>query len=399
MKKYNFPFNGKFGNFGGKYIPETLVPAIEELEESYKKFTNDSNFKKELKDYLENYAGRPTPIYLAKNLTDYVGGAKIYLKREDLLHGGAHKTNNTLGQCLLAKKMGKKRIIAETGAGQHGVGTALASAVLGLECEIYMGLKDTERQKLNVFRMKLLGAKVHSVKSGTQTLKDAINEALRDWITNVENTYYVIGSVVGPHPYPMIVRDFQSIIGKEIKKQIRKINGTLPNAIVACVGGGSNAIGSFYPFIGDQEVSLYGIEAEGSGIKTGKHSATLAAGSTGILHGMQTYLLQDKMGQISTTHSISAGLDYPGVGPEHSYLKEIKRVNYKSCTDADAIKAFVILSEKEGIIPALESAHAISYGMKLAKKMKKSETIVITLSGRGDKDVEVVQNYINGIRD
>jgi tryptophan synthase beta chain len=399
MKKYNFPFNGKFGNFGGKYIPETLVPAIEELEESYKKFRNDSNFKKELKDYLENYAGRPTPIYFAKNLTEYVGGAKIYLKREDLLHGGAHKTNNTLGQCLLAKKMGKKRIIAETGAGQHGVGTALASAVLGLECEIYMGLKDTERQKLNVFRMKLLGAKVHSVKSGTQTLKDAINEALRDWITNVENTYYVIGSVVGPHPYPMIVRDFQSIIGKEIKKQIRKINGTLPNAIVACVGGGSNAIGSFYPFIDDQEVSLYGIEAEGSGIKTGKHSATLAAGSTGILHGMQTYLLQDKMGQISTTHSISAGLDYPGVGPEHSYLKEIKRVNYKSCTDADAIKAFVILSEKEGIIPALESAHAISYGMKLAKKMKKSETIVITLSGRGDKDVEVVQNYINGIRD
>jgi tryptophan synthase beta chain len=399
MKKYNFPFNGKFGNFGGKYIPETLVPAIEELEESYKKFRNDSNFKKELKDYLENYAGRPTPIYLAKNLTEYVGGAKIYLKREDLLHGGAHKTNNTLGQCLLAKKMGKKRIIAETGAGQHGVGTALASAVLGLECEIYMGLKDTERQKLNVFRMKLLGSKVHPVKSGTQTLKDAINEALRDWITNVENTYYVIGSVVGPHPYPMIVRDFQSIIGKEIKKQIRKINGTLPNAIVACVGGGSNAIGSFYPFIGDQEVSFYGIEAEGSGIKTGKHSATLAAGSTGILHGMQTYLLQDKMGQISSTHSISAGLDYPGVGPEHSYLKEIKRVNYKSCTDDDAIKAFVILSEKEGIIPALESAHAISYGMKLAKKMKKSETIVITLSGRGDKDVEVVQNYINGIRD
>lgn len=399
MKKYNFPFNGKFGNFGGKYIPETLVPAIEELEESYKKFRNDSNFRKELKDYLENYAGRPTPIYLAKNLTESVGGAKIYLKREDLLHGGAHKTNNTLGQCLLAKKMGKKRIIAETGAGQHGVGTALASAVLGLECEIYMGLKDTERQKLNVFRMKLLGAKVHPVKSGTQTLKDAINEALRDWITNVENTYYVIGSVVGPHPYPMIVRDFQSIIGKEIKKQIRKINGSLPNAIVACVGGGSNAIGSFYPFIGDQEVSLYGIEAEGNGIKTGKHSATLAAGSTGILHGMQTYLLQDKMGQISTTHSISAGLDYPGVGPEHSYLKEIKRVNYKLCTDEDAIKAFVILSEKEGIIPALESAHAISYGMKLAKKMKKSETIVITLSGRGDKDVEVVQNYINGIRD
>ena len=399
MKKYKFPFNGKFGNFGGKYIPETLVPAIEELEESYKKFTNDRDFQKELKDYLENYAGRPTPIYLAKNLTEYAGGAKIYLKREDLLHGGAHKTNNTLGQCLLAKKMGKKRIIAETGAGQHGVGTALASAVLGLECEIYMGLKDTERQKLNVFRMKLLGSKVHSVKSGTQTLKDAINEALRDWITNVENTYYVIGSVVGPHPYPMIVRDFQSIIGKEIKKQMRKITGTLPNAIVACVGGGSNAIGSFYPFIDDQEVSLYGIEAEGSGLKTGKHSATLSAGSTGILHGMQTYLLQDEMGQITPTHSISAGLDYPGVGPEHSFLKEIKRVHYKLCTDDDAIKAFMILSEKEGIIPALESAHAISYGIKLAKKMKKSETIVITLSGRGDKDVEVVQNYLNGIRD
>lgn len=399
MKKYKFPFNGKFGNFGGKYIPETLVPAIEELEESYKKFRKDLDFQKELKDYLENYAGRPTPIYLAKNLTKYAGGAKIYLKREDLLHGGAHKTNNTLGQCLLAKKMGKKRIIAETGAGQHGVGTALASAVLGLECEIYMGLKDTERQKLNVFRMKLLGSKVHSVKSGTQTLKDAINEALRDWITNVENTYYVIGSVVGPHPYPMMVRDFQSIIGKEIKKQIRKITGTLPNAIVACVGGGSNAIGSFYPFIDDQEVSLYGIEAEGSGIKTGKHSATLSAGSTGILHGMQTYLLQDEMGQITPTHSISAGLDYPGVGPEHSFLKEIKRVHYKLCTDDDAIKAFMILSEKEGIIPALESAHAISYGIKLAKKMKKSETIVITLSGRGDKDVEVVQNYMNGIRD
>jgi tryptophan synthase beta chain len=399
MKKYKFPFNGKFGNFGGKYIPETLVPAIEELEESYKKYTNDRDFQKELKDYLENYAGRPTPIYLAKNLTEYAGGAKIYLKREDLLHGGAHKTNNTLGQCLLAKKMGKKRIIAETGAGQHGVGTALASAVLGLECEIYMGLKDTERQKLNVFRMKLLGSKVHPVKSGTQTLKDAINEALRDWITNVENTYYVIGSVVGPHPYPMIVRDFQSIIGKEIKKQMRKITGTLPNAIVACVGGGSNAIGSFYPFIDDQEVYLYGIEAEGSGLKTGKHSATLSAGSTGILHGMQTYLLQDEMGQITPTHSISAGLDYPGVGPEHSFLKEIKRVHYKLCTDDDAIKAFMILSEKEGIIPALESAHAISYGIKLAKKMKKSETIVITLSGRGDKDVEVVQNYLNGIRD
>ncbi|MGE0243496.1 MAG: tryptophan synthase subunit beta [Nitrososphaeraceae archaeon] len=398
--QYNFPLNGKFGNFGGKYIPETLTPAIEELEKAYQKFKNDPNFQKQLNDFLENYAGRPTPTYFAKNLTEYADGAKIYLKREDLLHGGAHKTNNTIGQCLLAKKMGKKRIIAETGAGQHGVGTALASAVLGLSCEIYMGLKDTERQKLNVFRMKLLGAKVHPVHSGSKTLKDAINQALRDWITNVEDTYYVIGSVVGPHPYPMIVRDFQSIIGKEIKQQMRKIlKGNLPDAIVACVGGGSNAIGSFYPFIRDQKVALYGIEAEGRGLKTGKHSATLSAGSIGILHGMQTYLLQDNMGQILETHSVSAGLDYPGVGPEHCFLKEKKRVSYKSCTDEEAIKAFMLLSEKEGIIPALESAHAVSYGIKLAKQMKKSENIVITLSGRGDKDVEVVQNYINGIRD
>src|SRR5688572_267339 len=332
MKKYNFPFNGKFGNFGGKYIPETLVPAIEELEESYKKFRIDSNFKKELKDYLENYAGRPTPIYLAKNLTERVGGARLYLKREDLLHGGAHKTNNTLGQALLAKKMGKKRIIAETGAGQHGVGTAIACAMLGLPAEIYMGAKDVERQKLNVFRMELLGAKVHPVQSGSKTLKDAINEAIRDWIANVKTTYYLIGSVVGPHPYPMMVRDFQSVIGHEIKQQMQELEGRLPNAVVACVGGGSNAMGSFYPFVDDAGVVLCGVEAGGEGIKTGRHSATLAAGSEGVLHGMFTYLLQDECGQVMETHSISAGLDYPGVGPEHAMLKDAKRVRYATST-------------------------------------------------------------------
>ena len=392
--KYNFPKDGRYGKFGGRYIPETLIPAIKELEYSYKKYSHDPDFKRELSEYLKDYAGRPTPLYFAKNLTNYVGGAKIYIKREDLLHGGAHKTNNTIGQCILAKRMGKKRVIAETGAGQHGVGTALASAVLGLDCEVYMGLKDIERQKLNVFRMKLLGSKVHPVLSGSQTLKDAINEALRDWITNVKTTYYVIGSVVGPHPYPMIVRDFQSVIGREIKQQCNEKFGGLPNAIVACVGGGSNAIGSFYPFIEDKEVSLYGIEAGGSGAKSGKHAATLVSGSIGILHGMKSYLLQDSTGQVSETHSISAGLDYPGVGPEHSFLKEIGRVIYKPCTDKQAIQAFMTLSKYEGIIPALESAHAISYGMKLAKKMRSTENIVITLSGRGDKDVEIVQKYI-----
>ena len=392
--KYNFPKDGRYGKFGGRYIPETLIPAIEELEYSYQKYSHDPDFKRELSEYLKDYAGRPTPLYFAKNLTNYVGGAKIYIKREDLLHGGAHKTNNTIGQCILAKRMGKKRVIAETGAGQHGVGTALASAVLGLDCEVYMGLKDIERQKLNVFRMKLLGSKVHPVLSGSQTLKDAINEALRDWITNVKTTYYVIGSVVGPHPYPMIVRDFQSVIGKEIKQQCNEKFGGLPNAIVACVGGGSNAIGSFYPFIEDKEVSLYGIEAGGSGAKSGKNAATLVSGSIGILHGMKSYLLQDSTGQVSETHSVSAGLDYPGVGPEHSFLKEIGRVIYKPCTDKQAIQAFMTLSKYEGIIPALESAHAISYGMKLAKKLRSTENIVITLSGRGDKDVEIVQKYI-----
>src|SRR5437867_1444872 len=377
-----FPIAGKYGIYGGKYIPETLIPAINELEDAYIKIRNNPKFKRELNYYLQNYAGRPTPLYFAKNLTDYVGGAKIYLKREDLLHGGAHKTNNCLGQCLLAKKMGKKRIIAETGAGQHGVGTAMAAAVFGLKAEIYMGSIDIERQKLNLFRMELLGAKVHPVNSGTITLKDAINEALRDWITNVKETYYLIGSVVGPHPYPMIVRDFQSVIGKEIKKQMSCAAGTSPDALVACVGGGSNAIGTFFPFIDQSKVMLYGVEAGGKGIKSGSHAATLVAGSEGILHGMKTYILQDSSGQVQNTHSISAGLDYPGVGPQHVHLRETGRAKYVAVSDNDALKAFLTLSKLEGIIPALESAHAISYSMSLAKKMTENERIVVTLSGR-----------------
>lgn len=385
--KIIFPKQGRFGDFGGKYIPETLVPAIEELEENYLKYKNDMSFKKELDYYLREYAGRPTPLYFAKNLTQHIGGAKIYLKREDLLHGGAHKINNTLGQALLAKKMKKRRIIAETGAGQHGVATAMACAALGMKSEVYMGYKDTIRQKLNVFRMNLLGAKVYPVKSGSQTLKDAINEAIRDWITNVESTYYLLGSAVGPHPYPVMVRDFQSVIGQEIKKQLK------PDVVIACVGGGSNAIGTFYPLI-DTDSEIIGVEAAGKGLKSGHHSATLSAGSKGVLHGMMTYLLQDKEGQVKETHSISAGLDYPGVGPEHSYLKDIKRVKYRSATDSEVIDAFLMLTRTEGILPALESAHAIAEAMKVARKMKKSESIVVTLSGRGDKDVEIVQNYL-----
>ena len=381
--------NGRFGDFGGKYIPETLAPAIEELEKNYLKIRNDPKFKKELSKFLAEYAGRPTPLYLAKNLTRKIGGAKIYLKREDLLHGGAHKINNTLGQALLAKRMGKKRIIAETGAGQHGVTTAMACACLGLKAEIYMGYVDIERQKQNVFRMELLGAKVHSVKSGSQTLKDAINEAMRDWITNVESTYYLLGSAVGPHPYPLMVRDFQSVIGNEIKKQMKKT----PDTVIACVGGGSNAIGTFYPLI-DSKAEIVGIEAGGKGLNTLYHSAPLSAGTKGVLHGMMTYLMQDAQGQIQETHSISAGLDYPGVGPEHSYLKDEKRVKYKAITDNEVIDAFLILTRTEGIIPALESAHAIAYAMKIAKNMKKSEAIVVTLSGRGDKDIGIVQEYM-----
>ena len=387
--KIGIPKDGRFGDFGGKYIPETLAPAIEELEKNYLKIRNDSTFKKELNKFLAEYAGRPTPLYLAKNLTKKIGGAKIYLKREDLLHGGAHKINNTLGQALLAKRMGKKRIIAETGAGQHGVATAMACACLDLKAEIYMGYVDTERQKQNVFRMELLGAKVHSVKSGSQTLKDAINEAMRDWITNVDSTYYLLGSAVGPHPYPLMVRDFQSVIGNEIKKQMKKI----PDTVIACVGGGSNAIGTFYPLI-DSKAEIIGIEAGGKGLNTLHHSAPLAAGTKGVLHGMMTYLMQDAQGQIQETHSISAGLDYPGVGPEHSYLKDEKRVKYKAITDDEVIDAFLILTRTEGIIPALESAHAIAYAMKVAKRMKKSESIVVTLSGRGDKDIGIVQEYM-----
>jgi tryptophan synthase beta chain len=391
----SYPIRGKFGKYGGKYIPETLAPAVEELESAYEKYKNDPEFQNELSYYLTHYAGRPTPLYFAKNLTRKFGGAKIYLKREDLLHGGAHKTNNTIGQALLAKKMGKKRIIAETGAGQHGVGTAIACAVLGLSAEIFMGSKDYQRQKLNVFRMELLGAKVHPVESGSKTLKDAINEAIRDWIANVKTTYYLIGSVVGPHPYPMMVRDFQSVIGKEIKQQISERDGIMPDAIVACVGGGSNAMGSFYAFLDDNDVALYGIEAGGEGIKSGKHSASLAAGSEGILHGMFTCLLQDERGQVIETHSISAGLDYPGVGPEHAMLKELKRARYVASTDQEAIEAFLTLSRLEGIIPALEPSHALAYAMKLAKEMKKDDIIVVTLSGRGDKDVDIVQDYLS----
>ena len=388
--KIGIPKDGRFGDFGGKYIPETLSPAIEELEKSYLKIRNDSTFRKELNKFLVEYAGRPTPLYLAKNLTKKIGGAKIYLKREDLLHGGAHKINNTLGQALLAKRMGKKRIIAETGAGQHGVATAMACACLDLKAEIYMGYVDIERQKQNVFRMELLGAKVHSVKSGSQTLKDAINEAMRDWITNVESTYYLLGSAVGPHPYPLMVRDFQSVIGNEIKNQMKKV----PNTVIACVGGGSNAIGTFYPLI-DSRAEIIGIEAGGKGLNTLHHSAPLSAGSKGVLHGMMTYLMQDAQGQIQETHSISAGLDYPGVGPEHSFLKDKKRVKYKAITDDEVIDAFLILTRTEGIIPALESAHAIAYAIKIAKKMKKTESIVVTLSGRGDKDIDIVKEYLS----
>ena len=389
-----YPKNGRFGEFGGKYIPETLVPAIEELEENYLRFKDDKNFKKELDYYLKQYAGRPTPLYYAKNLSEKIGGAKIYLKREDLLHGGAHKINNTLGQALLAKKMKKKRIIAETGAGQHGVATAMACAVLGMKAEVYMGYKDTIRQKLNVFRMNMLGSKVHPVKSGSKTLKDAINEAIRDWITNVETTYYLLGSAVGPHPYPVMVRDFQSVIGEEIKIQMKKINNKTPDCVIACVGGGSNAIGTFYPLV-DTNADIIGVEAAGLGLKSKMHSATLSAGSKGVLHGMMTYLLQDDEGQITETHSISAGLDYPGVGPEHAYLKDTNRVKYHSATDSEVIDAFLQLTRTEGIIPALESAHAVADAVKIARNMKRSESVVVTLSGRGDKDVEEVQNYLN----
>lgn len=386
---------GYYGPFGGRFVPETLIPLILELEKFYKKILKDASFWREWQTLLKDFGGRPTPLYYAQRLSQRLGGhIKVYLKREDLLHTGAHKLNNTLGQVLLAKKMGKSRIIAETGAGQHGVATATACALLGLKCTIYMGAKDVERQALNVFRMKLLGAEVIPVKSGTQTLKDAINEALRDWVTNVKDTFYVIGSVVGPHPYPRIVRDFQSIIGRETKKQILKREKRLPDVILACVGGGSNAMGIFYPFAKNKEVKLIGVEAAGKGLNTDKHSATLSAGSPGVLHGMLTYLLQDKVGQIKGAHSIAPGLDYPGVGPEHAYFKDSGRALYVSVDDHEALEAFQILSEIEGIIPALESAHALAYLLKNAKDLPAGSIVVVNLSGRGDKDVAQVKEYL-----
>jgi len=387
---------GYFGSFGGRFVPETLMYALEELEEKYQKVKEDPSFWQEFEYYLREFAGRPTPLYFAKNLTEYAGGAKIYIKREDLLHTGAHKINNTLGQALLAKRMGKNRIIAETGAGQHGVATATACALLGLECVVYMGEEDAQRQRLNVFRMKLLGAEVRIVKSGSRTLKDAINEALRDWVANVETTHYIIGSVVGPHPFPMMVRDFQSVIGKEAKEQILEKEGKLPKAVVACVGGGSNAMGIFYPFVEDEGVRLVGVEAGGLGLETGKHSASINAGQVGVLHGMKSFFLQDEEGQILTTHSISAGLDYPGVGPEHAYLFESGRAEYVYATDQEALEGFKLLSRLEGIIPALEPAHAVLKVVEIASKLSKDDVVIFNLSGRGDKDMETVMKHLGG---
>jgi len=396
--------HGKYGIYGGKFAPEVLMSALEELEKAFNRFYNDKSFKEELNRLLRTYAGRPTSLYFAKNLSESYG-AKIYLKREDLVHGGAHKLNNTLGQCLLAKHMGKKRIIAETGAGQHGVASAMAAAVLGLECEVYMGTEDIERQKLNVFRMELLGAKVSPVDSGSKTLKDAINESMRDWVTNVENTYYLIGSVVGPHPYPLMVREFQRVIGKETKEQILDAEGRLPDTIVACVGGGSNALGIFYEFLDDDAVELIGVEAAGKGLETGEHGASICAGTEGVLHGMYSKLLQDEHGQIKQSYSFAPGLDYPGVGPELAYLAESGRVKMVSATDEETLIAFEILSKLEGIIPALESAHAIHYAIEEAKrkakvrvkaKERKENLIVVNLSGRGDKDIFLVEKVLGG---
>ena len=386
-----FPDNrGRFGDFGGKFIPETLMAAVSELDKAYQTAKGDAEFQERLEHLLHTYAGRPTALYFAENLTRVCGGAKIYLKREDLAHTGAHKINNALGQALLAQEMGKKRIIAETGAGQHGVASATACAMLGLECIVYMGSEDIKRQSLNVFRMKLLKAEVISVDSGTQTLKDAINEAIRDWVTNVETTHYLIGSAVGPHPYPVIVRDFQTVIGREARTQFLEIEGRLPDYVLACVGGGSNSIGMFHPFVPDEDVKLVGLEAGGEGVSTGKHSATLSAGRPGVLHGAMSYLLQDEHGQVQETHSISAGLDYPGVGPEHSYLKDSGRAEYREVNDADALEAFHLLCRTEGIIPALESSHAVYAAVELAKTLSTDHTVLGCLSGRGDKDIGIV---------
>ncbi len=386
--------NGRFGKFGGQYVPETLMNALMDLEEEFEKAMSDKSFIDEYRYYLKEYSGRPTPLYFAENLTKALGGAKIYLKREDLNHTGAHKINNVIGQVLLAKRMGKKRIIAETGAGQHGVATATVAAKFGLECEIFMGYEDIQRQSLNVFKMKLLGASVRSVESGTKTLKDAVNEAIRDWVTNVDTTFYVMGSVVGPHPYPTIVRDFQRVIGDETKSQILEKEGRYPDYVIACVGGGSNSMGIFFPFIEEKEVALIGVEAGGKGIESGKHAATFQGGSIGVIHGMMTYVLQDDEGQILPVYSISAGLDYPGVGPEHAYLKESGRAKYVYATDEEAVEAFMALSKLEGIIPALESAHAIAYAMKIAPEIGKDKTIVVNLSGRGDKDIDIMSKIM-----
>jgi tryptophan synthase beta chain len=393
MKKYATQLpdkNGHFGPFGGKYVPETLMAALAELEKAYRQSCRDANFKAELNAMLKDYVGRPTPLYFASQMTKHCGGARIYLKREDLTHTGAHKINNALGQGLLAKRLNKKRIVAETGAGQHGVAAATVCAVLDMECVVYMGEEDVQRQSLNVFRMKLLGAEVRPVSSGSKTLKDAINEAIRDWVTNVDTTHYLLGSALGPHPYPMMVRSFQSVIGREARRQMLKSTGRLPDYIVACVGGGSNAIGIFHPFLRDTSVKLIGVEAGGLGIASGKHSARFSGGGIGVLHGTKSYVLQDEHGQIKETHSISAGLDYPGVGPEHSLLMETGRAEYVTATDDEALEGFKLLSEKEGIIPALESAHAVYYAAKLASGLPKNKSILVNLSGRGDKDMGIV---------
>ncbi|MGH7391345.1 MAG: tryptophan synthase subunit beta [Candidatus Rokuibacteriota bacterium] len=381
---------GHFGPYGGRFVPETLMAPLIELERAYAGARRDRRFRTELASLLRDYAGRPTPLYFARHLSEHVGGARIWLKREDLCHTGAHKINNVLGQGLLAARMKKGRLIAETGAGQHGVATATAAALLGLECEVYMGAEDVERQALNVFRMRLLGARVIPVERGSRTLKDAINEALRDWVTNVRTTYYLLGSALGPHPYPMMVRDFHAVIGKETRVQARRQLGRLPDVLVACVGGGSNAIGLFHPFVGDRRVKIVGVEAGGHGVATGRHGASLSAGSVGVLHGCMTYLLQSDDGQIATAHSISAGLDYPGVGPEHAYYKDAGRFEFVSVTDEEALEGFQALTRLEGIMPALESSHAVAHAMQLAKRLPRTRTIVVGLSGRGDKDVHVV---------
>ncbi|BFT71445.1 tryptophan synthase subunit beta [Paenibacillus sp. P36] len=386
--------HGRFGKFGGRYVPETLMNALTELEEAYNQYKDDPEFIAEVRYLQKQYSGRPTPLYYAERLSEQLGGAKIYLKREDLNHTGAHKINNTIGQAVLAKKMGKKKIIAETGAGQHGVASATVAALMGFECKVFMGEEDTKRQQLNVFRMKLLGSEVIPVTSGTRTLKDACNETLRYWVSNVQDTYYILGSVTGPHPYPMMVRDFQRIIGDESREQILETEGRLPDAVVACVGGGSNAMGIFYPFVQDETVKLIGVEAAGRGIHTEEHAATMTKGSPGVFQGSLSYLLQDEYGQVLPAHSISAGLDYPGIGPEHSYLKDIERATYYPITDQEALDALQLLSRTEGIIPALESAHAIAHTVKLAPTMSKDQIIVVSLSGRGDKDVESIMSYL-----